>query len=858
MRPSRLPSRFGFSTKTTAWVLLGLGILCSGPLRAQTAQWQPDRGSLGSGQTSELQLVFEGCTPSSNPQPPAVPGLTLELAGTSQNIQTFNGSVSRRIIFNFLIRPSQRGTVRIPVFEVPTDKGIVRVGTAEFEVGEATVGQSGTSLDSIVQSRLQVPNRSVWAGEVFPISYVLTVARRYGAQLAGPIEWSAVPLTVEEWGKIETSEAMIGGEMRLLVTNRSRAVARSPGTITLQPAQQLVNLQTGTSMFGVFSRPTMEQYTITSPPSSLIVKPLPPNAPAGFNGAVGDFILTSKVVPTTATVGEPITWTLELTGTGNWTDISGLPSREVSRDFRIVQPQPKRTNKDNSLFEASFAEDVVLIPTRPGTFSIGPYQWSYFDPKAGTYKSVTSEQVSLTITAPAQIPISPTSSTVTEQSSRDGHPGSSPSARLGVQPPVLPSPIPGEPIPGSDAVMAPISLRAVAAWAAFSLPALVLLWVALALRRARLTDPHRSEREAHLRLRLTLKALQQTSDPKQRRALLRSWQRDTLRLLKIPDATASPRALTGASRLKDKECLAIWLSLWADVDRSLYSASACHPVGWEDRALAAIDGLPVPSFSIISLFTPRNLLPFVACITALVALTPLRGAAPLDLYREGRFREAQHAWSEHITQEPTDWIAHHNLALSLGQQDRWGESAAHASAAFLQQPSDPAVRRNWALSLDRAGYRPSEIYAFLAPNFLHRAAQRLSPAGWEICLIVSGWSLACGAGFLLCYSFGIGRSWIRPAAFVLGGLAILLGAASYAGVHSYGAAADHRAVMVWRTAVLHSIPTMADTTQKTTPLPAGTIAIVEKSFLKWHRLRFSNGQTGWVPSSDTIALWNLK
>ena len=855
MRHSRF-NRF-FSTSIVAAAILGLGFLFTSRLNAQTAQWNPDRGSLGSGQTSELQLVFEGCTPSSNPQPPSIPGLTLELAGTSQNIQTFNGSVTRRIIFTYLIRPSQRGNLRIPVFEVPTDKGLVRVGAAEFEVGDATVGQSGTSLDSIVQSRIQVPTQSVWAGEVFPISHVLTVARRYGPQLAGPIEWSSTPLTAEEWGKLETSEAMIGGEMRLLVTNRSRAVARSPGTITLQPAQQLVNLQTGTSMFGVFARPTMEQYTITSPASTLVVKPLPANAPAGFNGAVGDFVLTSKVVPSTAAVGEPITWTLELAGTGNWTDISGLPSREVSRDFRVVQPQPKRTNKENTLFDASYVEDVVLIPTRPGTYTLGPYQWSYFDPKTGTYKSITSERVTLTITGLATTPV-PSSSATGHSGGNERAGTSSALAQPSVQPPALPNQIPGEPIAGSDTVMAPISLRAVAVWASLSLVALAVLWFALALRRARLTDPHRSEREAQLRLRLTLKALKSASDSKQRRALLRAWQRDSLILLKIPQASATPRNLQRSSRIKDKEVLAIWLGLWTDVDRMLYSASATLPAGWEDRALAEVDRFPIPGFSFVSLFTPKNLLPFVACIATLLALTPLRGATPLDSYREGKFSEAQQVWSERINTAPTDWIARHNLSLALGQQDRWGEAAAQASAAFLQQPSNTAVRWNWALTLTRAGYRPAEINAFLSPSPLHRGAQYLSPAAWKICLIVAAWGLAGGVGLLLCHSFGIGRSWTRLSAYLVGSLAVLLGVMSYASVRAYGATADRNAVMVWRPAVLRSIPTMADTTQKTTPLPAGTVAVVEKPFLKWYRLHFSNGQTGWVPATDTVALWDLK
>ena len=74
-----------------------------------------------------------------------------------------------------------------------------------------------------------------------------------------------------------------------------------------------------------FGAPRVEQLSVVSNQPELTIKPLPGNAPAGFSGAVGDFKLTTKVVPATAGVGEPVTWTLTLEGTGNWPEITGLP-----------------------------------------------------------------------------------------------------------------------------------------------------------------------------------------------------------------------------------------------------------------------------------------------------------------------------------------------------------------------------------------------------------------------------------------------------------------------------------------------------------------------------------------------------
>jgi hypothetical protein len=86
-------------------------------------------------------------------------------------------------------------------------------------------------------------------------------------------------------------------------------------------------------------------------------------------------------------------------------------------------------------------------------------------------------------------------------------------------------------------------------------------------------------------------------------------------------------------------------------------------------------------------------------------------------------------------------------------------------------------------------------------------------------------------------------------------LAIVLAAAATFSLHTYGPLADPAAVFVWKAGTLRSIPTDADTTQKTSPLSAGSIAVAEKSFLGWTKLIFPGGQTGWVRTEDLIPLY---
>ena len=74
-------------------------------------------------------------------------------------------------------------------------------------------------------------------------------------------------------------------------------------------------------------------------------------------------------------------------------------------------------------------------------------------------------------------------------------------------------------------------------------------------------------------------------------------------------------------------------------------------------------------------------------------------------------------------------------------------------------------------------------------------------------------------------------------------------------LHLYGATTDPRAAIAWHQVLLRSIPTEADTQQKTASLPAGSLGIVDREFLGWVRLAFANGQTGWVRHQDIVWLY---
>jgi len=852
----------------------------------------------GTGDPADIQLVFENCKPSTAPSLPELTDATFSYRGQSSQTQIVNFSRTSLVVLSYRLQIRTPGQVTIPAFAVQTSEG-------ELIVPTYTTGTVQPGPEADIKARLATRKTTIWAGEVFPLVYSIDVARRHFSNFADAIQWDATPLVAEDWADPVATESMQGGESRLHIGFATRAYAQAPGTLRLNPVRQLVTLNLGLTAggFGFFQQQRMEQVTLTTNQAELQVQPLPLPAPANTIGAVGDFTLESKVVPRTGTVGEPITWTLTLSGTGNWPDIVGLPPRTVSADFQALQPPAKRKLTDKKLFDGTLTEDVVLIPTRPGTYTLGAFEIHTFDPETGRYRAHRIAETTITVTATttvgasasiganptalhsssSPIPPSDAQATTVRQMKESATPAPPPAAQ--------PEGLIREPIAASGIVRLPsASLGQVAARAAIPFGAVLATWLALALRRARQRDPLRPRRATLNQVPAALAALRE--NPNDAQALL-TWQRLAAR------AHGLAHAAPAVNELPEGQ----WRNLWAESERTLYREKTPLPSDWLARAEAAHAALAkeIPGTAWASAFRKPNLLPWLAITLALsLALMPQSGRAsnastpnervedsalPINAnqqaetaYAAGDFAEAETLWQAAVTAQPNDWAARHNLSLSLAQQDRWAESAAHATAAFAQNPRNEIVRWNLSIAQSKAGYASGEIAPAFGNSPRARFAQLASPSGWE-CGVIGGASLTALALLLpLLRGYGLLRSSViaeqsnktglpglRPrearqikgsaTPLALGICGVLLAALALFGRSHYGLAAHPRAALVWRTSTLYSVPTEADTAQQTVPLSAGTIGVAEKTFLGWTKLRFSNGQTGWARNTELVRLW---
>ncbi|MCG9915933.1 MAG: BatD family protein [Phenylobacterium sp.] len=673
------------------------------------------------------------------------------------------------------------------------------------------------SLAQDVTGSFEAPAKPLWAGEVFDLTLAWSVNWNTFGNLEGELEWASEPLAAEPWGAPALRAPPAPGASRAVIEFKTRAMALTPGFTPLSPARQVMRLQTGVIDMEEYQRAITETREVVSDPGLFRIRPLPP-APEGFTGVVGQFAVDSRIEAKEVRVGETLTWRVTLSGTGNWPAITGLPARQVSRDFQVIGEPEQVEGEDATLFERSVSEAVTLIPQRAGRYVLSAFEVVTFDPRSGRYVQLTAPPITLEVLPGPQGDLLPA----------EGEAGLAPEDADTLPPMMV----------GRSRALAP---PADVLWrlALLGVPlSLGGLWMALALWRAYLADPYRLARRAHRQMELILTRLLQDPDPAQSRSLIRDWQHNAALRLRLGLAAPVPDAFTDPR----------WGQLWAEADHTLYGRQGEHPADWADRARQLLTEIgPPPPFKPRTALQRSHLVPVAAALVSLILVLP-HGQASAQEMTAKALREA-------VADAPQDWRARHNLAVALAAQDRWEEAAGHAAIAWVQHPSDPQLRRLWLMTSAKAGYSLEPRASVPRPrDWRGHAIALASPAVWRWSAIGFAWLAALGLAGAL-YARYRPRPYVTQVGLSLAGLAMAGGLISALALNAYGPLASHRAVVIWGAGALRDLPVDTPVEAAAIQLAGGSVGRVEQAYLGWRRVRLGDGRTGWTREENLLWVW---
>ena len=135
---------------------------------------------------------------------------------------------------------------------------------------------------------------------------------------------------------------------------------------------------------------------IIAPGIDIEVDPLP-ERPAGFSGGVGHFTVSASLNKTETKANDPVSVRITVSGTGNLKLVK-QPQIELPKDFDKYEPKvTDKTKLTTAGIEGSMIYDILIVPRHQGHYEIPPVSLTYFDTTSKTYRTVTSEPLTLDV-----------------------------------------------------------------------------------------------------------------------------------------------------------------------------------------------------------------------------------------------------------------------------------------------------------------------------------------------------------------------------------------------------------------------------------------------------------------------------
>jgi hypothetical protein len=407
----------------TAWLLL-TGTEAS----AQQVQLARQRGPYYVGEPVVVQVLVSGLAPSEQPtcrlqgEPPA--GITLQGPQVSQSSQSFTQIINGRMTssesvdyrFSFVITADREGDYNIGPFEVVNQGATKEVEGVTFSFGKL-------ENDPNMQISLSLPTQSVFVGQAVPVTIRWSfVGERPAVEYAfsnlqirsplfdqfpfkeQPRQSRTVLAIATAKGSLEvdanvTQEEQDGGRC-FVVSGTLTLVPDTPGkydTIPITCRTKKVT-QWGRDLFGDLTPRGTVPALAAGTPLSFEVKPIPIDGrPASYSGAVGSgFSIDVSANRSVVRVGDPISLTLSVRGTGNLESVS-MPALAtnpgMSADLFQIPTEPGAGTYDGNTRQ--FKVNVRVKDQR--VTQIPPIDFAWFDPSLSQFQTTQSKPIALQV-----------------------------------------------------------------------------------------------------------------------------------------------------------------------------------------------------------------------------------------------------------------------------------------------------------------------------------------------------------------------------------------------------------------------------------------------------------------------------
>jgi hypothetical protein len=198
----------------------------------------------------------------------------------------------------------------------------------------------------------------------------------------------------QKFDTIQQYNTLINGQAYEVKERRIALFPAYAGDILIEP-----------TTFVIPDDPFQDGEVLVTLPIALSVRPLPEqNGLVGFDGAVGQFEMIPTIDRQTTTLGEPVTLSLTLRGTGNLEQLPApkLADTEVWRAY--ANPGSYRYENVDGLLIGEKLFEWLLMPLAPGQHALPSLTITYFDPAELAYRSLNTSGLTVDVLPADELP----------------------------------------------------------------------------------------------------------------------------------------------------------------------------------------------------------------------------------------------------------------------------------------------------------------------------------------------------------------------------------------------------------------------------------------------------------------------
>lgn len=371
------------------------------------------------GESASLRLIITGSAQTPAPMFPEVEGLRFEdNPSTQRSISIINGQTSERTTYSWPVRALDAGEYTIPAFAVNIGGRSITVPAQRLNV-VTQEEKYGNAFFVRFRPGIEDP---YYVGQVIPGFFEFWIQNGLNFSLRALPEKIGDGFTAEGLdGQPDSREIrQKGGRDYQVFTWPVNLTPIKAGSLDLQfnlpliveiPDRERSGNQYYDPFFGgsIFSRRNTRQHSIDLTGARRIfeVSSLPRSTqPASFTGGIGDFDISRSVSPARLKVGDPLTLTVTIEGTGNF-ERFGEPVIELGGDFRAYPPKSHFEPLGALGYKGRKTIEYILVPLDDSIEATPEIPVAYFDPFEQRYRERSIRPAPIEVSPPDPGSLSP-------------------------------------------------------------------------------------------------------------------------------------------------------------------------------------------------------------------------------------------------------------------------------------------------------------------------------------------------------------------------------------------------------------------------------------------------------------------